>query len=190
MSSTEPSSITVFLATVFGRLNTRPYECYVDSFGLTGDEWVLDYGSGGGRLSQPIAERLSHGTGHLTCVDVSTVWMGVVTKRLQGYSNVDFKLGDVASLDISDEAYGVVVVHFVLHHVDKPVRQEKVDALARKLKQGGRLFIREPTRAGHGTPVDEIRTLLSAAGLRERDSTMTRSLMMGHVYEGVFEKAS
>jgi len=78
MSSTEPSSINVFLTVLFGRLHTRPYERYVDSFGLTGNEWVLDYGSGSGRLSQPIAERLLHGSGHLTCVDISTVWMNII----------------------------------------------------------------------------------------------------------------
>ena len=64
MSGTEPSAISVFLITLFSRLNTGPSERYVDSFDLTGDEWVLDYGSGWGRLSQPIAERLARGTGH------------------------------------------------------------------------------------------------------------------------------
>ncbi len=190
MNSIEPSSINVLFSTLCGRLITRPYKRYVDSFGLKGNEWVLDYGSGWGRLSQPIAERLSRGTGHLTCVDVSAVWMGIVQKRLKAYSNVDFKLGDIASLDIDDGAYNVVIVHFVLHHIDKRVQQEKVAALSRKLKNGGRLFIREPIRAAHGTPVDEIHALLSAAGLRERDNRMTRSLVMGQVYEGVFEKTN
>ena len=139
-------------------------------------------------LSQPIAERLARGTGHLTCVDVSRKWMRVVQKRLKAYSNVDFKLGDIVSLDVSDGTYDVVVMHHVLHHVDRLVRQEKVDALARKLKDGGRLFIREPTREGHGTPVDEIHARMSVAGLRERSVHMTRSFAMGQEYEGVFEK--
>jgi ubiquinone/menaquinone biosynthesis C-methylase UbiE len=155
--------------------------------GLTGSEIVLDYGSGSGRISRHIAQRLWQGNGHLTCVDVSTVWIDTVRKRLKKYTNIDFKLGDISSLAIDDDAYDVAVVHFVLHHIDERERQKKVGVLSRKLKAGGRLFVREPTREGHGTPVSEIRQLMSQAGLRERKSRMTRSLLMGPVYEGVFE---
>ena len=160
----------------------------MNSFGLEGSESVLDYGSGSGRISRHIAERLLQGNGHLTCVDVSKVWFETIQKRLKKYHNVDFKLGDIAALDIADNAYDIVVVHFVLHHVEKDERQEKVDILARKLKPHGRLFIREPTRAEHGTPPAEIRALMSTAGLHERESRMTRSLM-GEVFDGVFDKA-
>ena len=172
---------------LLGARLSGPYKRYVDSFGLAGNEMVLDYGSGWGRISQHIVERLSQG-GHLTCVDVSKVWMEALQKRLKEYSNVDYKLGDIAALDIADSAYDVVVVHNVLHHVAKDEQQEKVAILARKLKPQGRLFIHEFTRAGHGTPVAEIRALMSAAGLNERKSLMTRSLIMGEVFDGVFEK--
>jgi ubiquinone/menaquinone biosynthesis C-methylase UbiE len=102
---------------------------------------------------------------------------------------VDYKLGDIAALDIADAAYDIVVVHFVLHHVPKDEQQEKLAILARKLKPHGRLFVREFTRADHGTPLAEVRALMSAAGLYERESRMTRSLIMGEVFDGVFEKA-
>ena len=177
----------VFLTVLFGYTVARPYKSYVNSFGLAGNEVVLDYGSGSGRISWHIAQRLLQGNGHLTCVDVSKVWFETIQKRLKKYRNVDFKLGDIAALDIADSAYDVVVVHFVLHHLEKHERQERVDILARKLKPHGRLFIREPTRAEHGTPTAEIRALMSAAGLHERESRMTRSLM-GEVFDGVFEK--
>jgi len=167
---------------------SRPYKRYVDSFGLAGNEMVLDYGSGWGRISQHIAERLSHGNGHLTCVDVSKVWMETIQKRLKKYDNVDYKLGDIAALHVADGVYDIVVVHNVLHHVAKDEQQQKVAALARKLKPRGRLFIREFTRAEHGTPPVEIRALTSASGLTERESRMTRSLVMGEVFDGVFDK--
>ena len=86
--------------------------------------------------------------------------------------------------------YCVVVVHFVLHHVDERERQDKVRVLARKLKIDGRLSIREPTRKAHGTPVDEIRRLMAYAGLCERDSIATHSLIMSRSHEAVFEKVS
>jgi len=149
---------------------------------------VLDYGYGWGRISQHIAERLSRGNGHLTCVDVSKVWMETIQKRMKKYHNVDYKLGDIATLEIPDGAYDIVVVHNVLHHVPKDEQQEKVAILARKLKPHGRLFIREFTRAGHGTPIVEIRALMSATGLHERESRMTGSLVMGEVFDGVYEK--
>ncbi len=100
------------------------------------------------RFEQNIAAHrtaLARRRGHLTCVDISRVWMDTARKRLKKYPNVDFKLGDVSDLDIEDGAYDVVVIHFVLHHVDKNVRAENVSSLPHKLKEGGRLFISEPT---------------------------------------------
>jgi ubiquinone/menaquinone biosynthesis C-methylase UbiE len=188
LSSREPSSFEVFLTVLLSNIAARRYKRYVDSFGLTGSERVLDYGSGSGRISRHIAQRLLQGNRHLTCVDVSAVWIHTIQKRLKKYPNVDFKLGNISSLAIDDNAYDVAVVHFVLHHVDERERQEKVDVLSHKLKVGGRLLVREPTREGHGTPVEKIRQLMSKAGLRERDSRITRSLVMGQIYEGVLEK--
>jgi ubiquinone/menaquinone biosynthesis C-methylase UbiE len=188
LNSEEPSSVEVFFTVSLGNLAAGRYRRSVESFGLIGSEKVLDYGSGSGRISRHIAQRLLQRDGHLTCVDVSAVWMDTVRKRLKKFRNVDFKLGDISSLAIDDNAYDAIVVHFVLHHVDEHEREEKVGVLSRKLKVSGRLFIREPTQEGHGTPIDEIRQLMSKAGLRERDSRMTRSLVMGQVYEGVFEK--
>ncbi len=188
MCFTEPSALKVFTTVLGGYVNSRAYQRYVESFGLTGGEWVLDYGSGSGRITRYIAKRLSLESGHLTCVDVSTVWMDVVKKRLKGYPNVDFKLGDIASLDIPDDAYDVVVVHFVLHHVDVDVRQKNVSILSQKLKKRGRLFIRDPVRKEHGTPAQEIRQLIANAGLHEREFHMEKSFHMGPRYSGTFVK--
>lgn len=46
---------------------------------------------------------------------------------------LDFKLGDIASLDITNDAYDVAVVHFVLRHVGPNVLQTNVNVLSRKL---------------------------------------------------------
>ena len=190
LGSNEPSSVEVGITVLLGYTLTRSYKRYVDSFGLTGNERVLDYGSGSGRISRHIAQRLSQDHGHLTCVDVSRVWMDTIRKRLQKYPNVDFQLGDIDTLGLPDASYDVGVMHFVLHHIDSSVRQKKIDALSRTLKIGGRLFVREPTRVEHGTPVDEIRQVLTAAGLHERESKTERSLVLGRVYNGVFEKTA
>jgi len=61
MCFTEPSSLKVLSTVWGGYLNSRSFKRYVDSFSLTGGEWVLDYGSGSGRITRHIAERLSRG---------------------------------------------------------------------------------------------------------------------------------
>jgi ubiquinone/menaquinone biosynthesis C-methylase UbiE len=188
LSDCDPHPYHVFFTAVVGCTILSPvYKRYVDQLGLAGGEWVLDYGSGSGSIARHIARRLLTGGGHLTCVDISPVWMDTTRKRLKKYPNVDFKLGDIATLDIEDGTYDAVVIHFVLHHVDKNVRVEKVSILSHKLKEGGRLFISEPTREQHGVSAGEIRRVMTAAGLHERGSRFTMSLM-GRVFEGVFEK--
>jgi len=184
----DPHPLHVFFTVLFGyTILSLVYKRYVDRLGLTGGERVLDYGSGSGRIARHIAQRLLTGGGHLTCVDVSQVWMDTARKHMKKYPNVDFKLGDVAALDIEDGTYDAVVIHFVLHHVDENVRVDKVSVLSHKLKSGGKLFISEPTREQHGISAGEIRRVMTAAGFRERGSRFTMSLI-GRVFEGAFEK--
>ena len=57
----EPSSVKVFTTVLGDYVNSRFYKRYVESFGLTGSEWVLDYGSGSGRITRHIAARLAPG---------------------------------------------------------------------------------------------------------------------------------
>ena len=56
--------------------------------------------------------------------------------------------------------------------------------LSQKLKEGGLLFIREPIKKSHGMPVEEIRALLSDAGLNELEHKETKS-----EYIGKYQKA-
>lgn len=77
----------------------RPYyRRYVKEFGLRGNERVLEYGSGPGAASLYLAQQLHSGGGHLTCVDISSVWMTHFKKRIHRYLNADFKLGDIVPL--------------------------------------------------------------------------------------------
>ena len=98
---------------------------------------------------------------HIVCVDDPL-------KETDAWNqNVDFKLGDIVSLDIENATYDVVTIHFVLHEIDESLRQEKVNALSQKLKSDGRMFVREPLSVRHGMPPDEVRALVSSAGLYE-----------------------
>ena len=97
---------------------------------------------------------------------------------------MECKSGNIRELDISDSSFDVVSIIHVIHDISPAERQDIVEALSRKLKVGGILFIKERIKESHGMPVDEIRTLLSNAGLKEVEYTENKS-----EYMGKYEKA-
>lgn len=158
------------------------YNAYIKSFGLNGDEKVLDFGCGGGTGSQCLIKFLNE-NGHLTCVDASSFWMKKAERRLRKYPNVECKTGDIRKLDIPDSSFDVISIIHVIHDIEPAERQDTVNALSRKLKTGGSLFIREPIKKSHGMPIEEIQTLLSNAGLKGTEHKENKS-----EYTGKFQK--
>jgi ubiquinone/menaquinone biosynthesis C-methylase UbiE len=186
---TNPSGFNVWFHTFTSRTISRSfYQSYVEGLNLKGNERVLDFGSGSGAEAVHIAEILSRKGGRLTCLDISPAWLESARKRLAGWNNVDFILGDITQLEIPEGSFDIIVVHFVLHDIDGNSRAGVVRALARVLRSGGTLFIREPEKEGHGMPADEIRLLMAAAELREESVKRTKSFFIGTMTEGVFEK--
>jgi ubiquinone/menaquinone biosynthesis C-methylase UbiE len=184
LSTYEPPVLEIWLTCTLGSTILRPYyQGFVRGLNLHGDERVLDYGAGSGVLSRHIAARLQKSDGYLECVDVSHSWMTVIRKTLRRYTNVGYHLGHITRLDLPDDAYDVVVIHFVLHEVPALERPAIVGALARKLKAGGRLVLREPQDEGL-TP-KELRSLADAAGLEIR-TLEARKLAFGAVYDASF----
>lgn len=55
------------------------YMPYIKTFGLRGNENILDFGCGGGTGSRCLLKFLNN-DGHLTCVDTSSHWIGKVKK--------------------------------------------------------------------------------------------------------------
>ena len=165
------------------------YKKYVKSLALKGNEKVLDFGSGMGTAAKHIAKILQKGNGYLICVDVSQPRMEEAKKRLRKYPNVDFQLGQIEDLPIEDNCFDAIVMHFVLHHIEKEQRQAKLKTLANKLKPNGKIFIREPMRESHGLPLEDIRNFMQDAGLKEISFKMTRSVLRGDkMYEGMYGK--
>jgi len=159
------------------------YSPYIKSLGIKGNERILDFGCGGGISSRCIAKKLTKG-GFLTCVDTSKFWMKKAETRLRKYNNVEFKTGDIRDLDIPDSSYDIMSMVHVIHDIAPELRQAIVKSLAAKLKAGGKLFIIEPTKKTHGMPIEEIRTLMSNAGLVETNKSIKKSS-----YEGEFTKS-
>lgn len=154
------------------------YNAYVRTFGLKGDEKILDFGCGGGAGSKCLLRHLNE-NGYLTCVDISSFWIEQAKKRLKKYPNVACQAGDIRELDIPDSSFDVISIFHVIHDISPAERQGTINVLSRKLKDGGRLFIREPIRESHGMPVGEIQGLMAEAGLRETDNRKTKSEYMG-----------
>lgn len=185
----EPSLAEVLLTKLVTSTVARAYYKGIPEWmGLRGDEFVLDYGSGSGAASEFIAQRLAKGGGHLTCVDVSTAWMQVVRSRLKGYSNVDYHVGDIEGLPLKEGVYDAILIHLVVHHVEVRQRLAKVRCLQRKLKAGGRLYVREPTAERHGMKGEELRSLMKEAGLEEVQFVAIRPYGLIPMVQGVFRK--
>ena len=184
----EPSPAEKLLVRVFIGLFGRPlYRGFVDSLGLQGNEVVLDFGSGWGMNSRMIAEALSKG-GKIVCLDISRGWLEVAKRRLRGTENAEFILGDISQAKIPDKTFDVIVVHFVLHDIDRSVRGRTVAELARVLKDEGRLVIRDPLSMGHGITVEELRSLMTGVGLRESKWSTDRWPMFREAYHGTWVK--
>ena len=158
------------------------YNPYFRTFGLKGNERVLDFGCGGGAGSRCLANLLDKG-GHLTCIDASSHWIAKARKRLAKYSNVECKSGDIRELDIPDSSFDVISTFHVIHDIIPAERQYIVKTLSQKLKAGALFFIRERIGKSHGMPVDEIRSLLKTAGLHEAAHSVSKS-----EYQGRFKK--
>ena len=154
------------------------YSKYFKTFGLEGNERVLDFGCGGGAGSRCLANLLIKG-GHLTCVDVSSYWIDRARNRLRKYSNIECKAGDIRELDIPNSSFDVISAIHVIHDITPADRPGIVQALSQTLKAGGLFFVREPAKKSHGMPVEEIRNLLSGTGLKETEHKETKSEYMG-----------
>ena len=160
------------------------YNRYFRTFGLKGDERVLDFGCGGGAGSRCLAKLLNN-NGHLTCVDISSYWMSKASKRLNKYPNVKCLTGDIRKLEIPELSFSVISIFHVIHDIAPEDRQAIVTTLGRKLEGNGAIFVRERIGESHGMPVGEIRALFTDAGLSEVYFRQSKS-----EYIGKFKSAS
>jgi ubiquinone/menaquinone biosynthesis C-methylase UbiE len=176
MAGYEPPLVGIILVPPLMRLVLgRYYGRRVHSLGLMGDERVLDFGAGPGVAALHFARALSKGEGRLTWVDVSQGWMEAAQRTLR-------------TLDLEDDAYDLVFIHFVLHDVSKSDRPGVVHHLARVLRPGGKVILREPTSKDHGIAPSELRSLMNNAGLQETYLQTRRLLLIQPVCDAGYRK--
>jgi len=189
MSITEPSKTSILVHEFFWfKLMKGYYRKFVESFDLKGEEKVLDFGCGPGAASKFVATILEKSNGELTCLDISRTWIERAKKHLSRFPNVEYYAVDIRNWEEKDDYFDAVIIHFMLHDIDKSERQEVVRALAKKMKAGAKLFIREPSKECHGMRPEEIRELMLKSGLKETESKIFKRFMMGDMYTGIFSK--
>jgi SAM-dependent methyltransferase len=151
-------------------LGSGRFSRLLDAAKLSAGERVLDFGCGGGIAARVIARRIGP-NGALTCQDVSAFWLGLCRNRLRRFDNVTFLRGDIRKLPVPEDAFDLVFIHRVLRLIEEKDRAPVIEALAGKLRTGGRMLICEKMSPRLGFEAHGIRKLATEAGLSEADSS-------------------
>jgi 2-polyprenyl-3-methyl-5-hydroxy-6-metoxy-1,4-benzoquinol methylase len=130
-----------------------------------------------------IAKKLDKG-GRVTALDVSPQWQEVARKRLREYDNIDFINSDIRSAGLKDGCFDVIVIDYVLHDIPRNSRMAIVLELGKKVKVGGLVQLREPTKERHGMPPEEIRSLMTSAGLKESSTLVKKNVFQAMYVKG------
>ena len=83
---------------------------------------ILDIGCGPGSISVDLARRVPQG--HVTGIEYISDPLDQAQSLAasEGVTNVDFRVGDIHSLDFPDNSFDIVHVHQVLQHIADPVK--------------------------------------------------------------------
>ena len=98
---------------------------------------IADMGAGEGTLSQLLAKKAKR----VIAIDNSEkmVEYGAKLARENGFSNLEYRLGDIEEPPIDPGSVDLVLFSQALHHAARP--QRAVDAAHRILKPGGRILV-------------------------------------------------
>ena len=98
---------------------------------------IADLGAGEGLISQLLARRAER----VTCVDNSPkmVEFGRELAKKNGFSNLDYQLGDIEEVPLKDESVDLALLSQALHHARHP--ETAVQEAFRILQPGGELII-------------------------------------------------
>ena len=98
---------------------------------------IADLGAGEGLISQLLARRAER----VTCVDNSPkmVEFGRELAKKNGFSNLEYQLGDIEEVPLKDESVDLALLSQALHHAQHP--EAAVQEAFRILQPGGELII-------------------------------------------------
>jgi SAM-dependent methyltransferase len=103
-------------------------------------ETVLDLGSGGG-FDCFLAAKAVGESGHVIGVDMTPEMINKASKNAvkAGFSNVEFRLGEIENLPVADNTVDVIISNCVINL--SPEKPEVFSEVYRALKPGGRLAV-------------------------------------------------
>ena len=141
----------------------------------TGDERVLDSGSGAGALAFALAPHVRE----VVAVDLVPELLEQGRKRAERFPNVSFAEGDATKLPFELASFDLVGSLRTLHHIARP--ELAVAELARVTRLGGRVLVVDQI-----APVDPLVALELNAFERARDPSHARALAdidLRHLFE-------
>ena len=140
---------------------------------------VLDIASGDGVLAELLAPRARR----VVCVDISHRVAEAGRKRLAGYSNVSFEIGDMHELPMNDSEFDTVLLMHALTYTPDP--SKVFSEVHRVLRPGGKLLAVTLERHRHEKAVEpfnhvnlgfsraQLKSLATDAGLEVSACTVS-----------------
>jgi trans-aconitate 2-methyltransferase len=126
---------------------------FFQHYEFTGNEHVLDIGSGDGKLTARIAEKVSKG--YVIGLDKSDSMVSFAVRNFQKMKNLQFILLDAQDRDFYEnhpQTFDLVVSFTVLHWVKD--QDTVLQGIRRVLKPGGKFYIRLASYGGD--PIQDI----------------------------------
>ncbi len=108
--------------------------------GIKPGETVLDLGSGGG-IDCFLAARMTGETGRVIGVDMTEKMINLASKNARGggYTNVEFRLGEIEKLPVDDNTVDLIISNCVINLA--PDKSKVFAEAYRVLKPGGRIMV-------------------------------------------------
>ncbi len=168
----------------------RPaYLGFIRNLNLSGNEKILDFGSGAGGEAIHLAEIIKNKNGTLTCIDISHSWLEVVKYKLSNHKNIHFIEGDIVKYAVANNSFDTIIIRLVLHDIPRDQRKSIIHKFHDILKPGGSIYIFEPLGKDHAIDEAEMRTLFRNAGFKERHFNRSYSFVMLHLMgEAAYDK--